>query len=233
MSMLANFRQISPSLLERTKAQPALAEKVMRYRPEGPPPESDTEAFISLLPAHMRKMVESMPAAARADFLTHVEGSLGDMPEILRSQIAAARRPARRSARSKTIDPVDVGAELDIAQAWHGVHFLLCGSAGEAPGPLGAAVLGGTEIGPDHGYGPARYLEPAEVQAVGAALATFTPESLAERFDPEALEQNGIYPGGWTADDERCEWLCDAFVQVQGFYAATAAKGWATLMYVV
>ena len=72
MSMLGSFRQISPALLERIKAKPAFVDKVVRYRPQGKPPESDAEAFISLLPAHMRKAMTAMPAERRADFLAHV-----------------------------------------------------------------------------------------------------------------------------------------------------------------
>jgi hypothetical protein len=211
MSMLGNFRQISPALLTRIQAKPALIDRVLRYRPDGPPPESD-----------------------RADFAARVDASAADLPDVVEAQITVTRRPkpAKRVAAS-SIGPADVGAELDIEKAWHGVHFLLCGSAGEVPGPLGNAVLGGTQIGPDLGYGPPRYLEPAEVMAIAAALAPLTEETLAARFDPAVFQQHEVYPGGWAADAERREWLCDAFSQLKAFYAASAEGGYAVLAYIV
>src|SRR5262245_56989103 len=199
MSMLGNFRQVSPALLARIKAKPALVQKVVRYRPPGAPPESDAEAFISLLPAHMRKAMDAMPPEVRAGFLAHVDSSVADMPAVLKDQIAAVRRPtSRKHAHDTAIQPADGGAELDLGQAWHGVHFPLCGSAGEAAGPLGSAVLGGREIGSDLGYGPARYLEPSEVTDIAGALAPLTTEALAARFDPIVMDQHKIYPGHWA-----------------------------------
>jgi hypothetical protein len=234
MSMRGNFRQISPSLLERIKAQPGLVDSVVRYRHPEKLAESDAEAFISLLPAHMRKAIEAMPAEMRDDFFAQFESSVADMPDVLKDQIAAARRPmATKRTPAAAIDPAEVGAELDIDKAWHGLHFLLCGSAGEALGPLGSAVLGGKEIGADSGHGPARYLEPPEVNAIAHALGSLTSEVLAERFDPAALDQHKVYPGRWVANDEHKEWLCDAFSQLQSFYRSAAEAGHAVLLYIV
>jgi len=100
----------------------------------------------------------------------------------------------------------------------------LCGALEPAPGPLGQAVFGGTEIGEDQGYGPARYFSPAQVAEIAAAfqspsLAT----ELRARFDKEAMTQLGIYPGVWEADDE--DWLVDAFDTLRDFYAAASKAG--------
>lgn len=234
MSMLGNFKQISPSLLERVKQKPVLVKQVVRYRPPGPVPESDAEAFISLLPAHMKKMVDSMPLEERASFLAQIKASMGDMPPILLKQIAAARNPTPRKDKSAVdIQPADVGAELDIGKAWHGVHYLLCGVPTQAPPPLGNAILGGTEIGPDQGFGPTRYLEPAEVKAVAEALGQLTIKTLEKRYDHVELERQKIYPCGWTADPELKQWLCDAYSQVQAFYETAAQGGYAILLYLV
>jgi hypothetical protein len=45
------------------------------------------------------------------------------------------------------------------------------------------ARVGGKEIGPDLGYGPARLLTPSEVQAVAPALAYVSSEALTQRFE--------------------------------------------------
>lgn len=57
--------------------------------------------------------------------------------------------------------------DLDIDKAWHGIHYLLTGSAWEIGEGAGAAVLGGDTIGED---GPARLLSSDTVRAVAAGL---------------------------------------------------------------
>jgi hypothetical protein len=228
MSMLGNFRQISGTLLERIKAEPTLVRDVLRYRPAEAVPASDAEAFLSLLPGHMRKAVENMPPDTRQAFLDQFTQSLADMPDILKQQIAEARRPKPSKA---AFDVRDFGEELDIEKAWHGIHFLLCGVIDEAPPPLGDAVLGGTEIGPDLGYGPARYLEPYRVKAVAEALEAIQPKAFAARFDASRLQEHQIYPSAWSQDCK--EWIEGAYSELRGFYAAAAKKGLAVLLYIM
>ena len=45
---------------------------------------------------------------------------------------------------------------VDLDKAWHGVHWLLTGSAEESSGPASDAILGGEPVGEDLGYGPAQ-----------------------------------------------------------------------------
>ena len=54
---------------------------------------------------------------------------------------------------------------VDLGHAWHGVHFLLNGSAWGGSKPLFDAVLGGTPLGDPTTYEPVRYVSPAEVEA--------------------------------------------------------------------
>jgi len=117
---------------------------------------------------------------------------------------------------------------LDIEKTWHGLHYILTGSPWEGDPPLSKTILGGTEIGEDTGYGPPRYLTPAEVVEVSAALEETTHEMLAARYDSEAMNKDGIYPQGWDAGG--LEWLLDAFDRVAGFYGKAAANGRAMLI---
>lgn len=71
------------------------------------------------------------------------------------------------------------------------------------------------------------------MKTVADALAPLAVEVIAARFDPGALEQAKVYPGGWQADPERKEWLCDAFLQLRAFYVAAAGGQYAMLLYVV
>jgi hypothetical protein len=91
---------------------------------------------------------------------------------------------------------------LSLEKAWHGLHYLLTGSAMEGAGPEGFILEGGEEIGDDLGYGPARLFNPTEVQQIYATLSAISNEQLWERFDPADMEENGVYPGVWDEDEE-------------------------------
>lgn len=117
---------------------------------------------------------------------------------------------------------------LDIDKSWHGVHYLLTGDPWEGEPPLSWAVLGGTGIGEDTGYGPPRYLTPDEVRDVADALDDASPESLTARFDPVAMKAEGIYPQGWQPED--LGWLLGNFDDLAGFYGVAAAEGRVVLL---
>src|SRR4051812_41190420 len=121
-------------------------------------------------------------------------------------------------------DPSEELPEVDADKAWHGIHWLLTGSADETQpaaatrglfrrrtattvGPEGMAVLGGEPIGEDNGYGPARVLRPDEVVAVAEALRPLTPEVLGHRMDSAAMAAAELYPGIWDEEDVYEEYL--------------------------
>jgi hypothetical protein len=82
-------------------------------------------------------------------------------------------------------------------------------------------VFGGSEIGEDRGYGPARYFAPSQVAEIAGALQSPGLErELHGRFDGEAMTQLGIYPGVWETDDH--DWLIEAFRTLRDFYAAAS-----------
>lgn len=108
---------------------------------------------------------------------------------------------------------------LDTDKSWHLTHFLLTGNAWEGAEPICNAVLGGTEIGEDLGYGPARFLTPGQVQEVAAALAPISSEQLWSRFDPKAVEVAEIYPDGWKGNQEERDYVSGYFQQLKDFFA--------------
>lgn len=121
-------------------------------------------------------------------------------------------------------------ADLDVDKAWHAIHFLLCGSADEASGPLGSAILGGTPIGPDLGYGPARWLSADQVRAVAKALPE--PAELISRYDSQALTDADVYPQIWDEpDDEISDFLGSHYEALRRFYAQAAAENQAMLLW--
>jgi len=100
--------------------------------------------------------------------------------------------------------------------------------AGETP--LCNVVLGGTEIGDDIGYGPARYITAEDVKAVASALDGITPDQLAKRYDSASLQKNEVYPGIWEEDDA-VDYLTSWYGRLRDYYLDAAAKGNAMLKY--
>ena len=96
----------------------------------------------------------------------------------------------------------DQTSSVHLEKAWHGLHFLLTGSAGESGVPLGFLLEGGQEVGEDDGYGAPRLFQPGEVQQINAALAPISDDELWGRFDPELMEAESIYPGIWDEGEE-------------------------------
>lgn len=117
-----------------------------------------------------------------------------------------AVRPAdiQRLEEAEDYSGLERGQTLSVSleKAWHGLHFLLTGSAGESGVPLGFLLEGGQEVGGDDGYGAPRLFQPGEVQQINAALAPISGDELWGRFDAERMEAESIYPGIWDEEEE-------------------------------
>ena len=125
--------------------------------------------------------------------------------------------------------------QLDIDKAWQGVHFLLTGEPYSNDSSLAKAIFGGTEVGDDLGFGPARYLTPEEVKEVAAALRDVSKEDLVQRYVPSAFEEANVYPTGiWESEsDVAFDYLLHAFESMLTFYESIAARGDAVLLCIV
>lgn len=130
--------------------------------------------------------------------------------------------------RPPPVAPADL---LDLGKLWHILHYLFTGSAWEGDAPAAFLISGGTEIGPDGGYGPARLLDAASVAEIATFLAGLTPEMLARRYDPAAIAAAELYhyfiaPG--AGDEEIATELAalwQTVVGVRDFFAETARRG--------
>ncbi len=120
---------------------------------------------------------------------------------------------------------------LDIDKAWHLIHFLLTGDEWEGTEPLRNAVLGGAEIGKeDVGYGPARYLTPAQVSNVAVALASIAPDQLWDQFDLQTVREADIYPC-WEGNNEDREYILSYFQMLQNFFTVASQENNAVILY--
>ena len=119
---------------------------------------------------------------------------------------------------------------LGLEKGWHGLHWLLTGSAWEGKEPWCYLVLGGQEIDDvDVGYGPARAFTSEKVREWSEALSTLSREELEKRFDPNAMMRNEIYPTIWdralTGEENVSEWLLEYYDHLRAFLKKAVEKG--------
>jgi hypothetical protein len=232
MSMLAKFVQVEPGLLEQIRREPGAAEQLFTPpAPAAPRTGFDSDQLRALIlargPALMAGALDQFPGVRE-----QLEQRLGATQDELRrgeGGEALLRLVQQRMGVGPSEPLTGAHAELSLDKAWHGLHYLLCGSAEPEPTPLGRAVLGGDEVGDDFaGYGPARALDPAVVETIAAALADPELEAaLPGRYDARVMTELELYPSGWNEQD--AEWLLDAFQDLQRFYADAADYGWAII----
>lgn len=94
---------------------------------------------------------------------------------------------------------------VSLEKSWHGLHYVLTGTADEGSPPLNFLLAGGTPLGDDDSE---RLIAADQVQAIAAALQPIGEQEFAARFDPAALDEAGAYPGIW---DEPLEELLEEY----------------------
>lgn len=129
-------------------------------------------------------------------------------------------------------DDAEPDNHLDLDKSWHAIHFTLNGKEWEGEAPFFLAILGGQEIGDDVGYGPVRYLTPAQVTELSEALLAVTTEKFGEKFDHVALAEAQIYPNIWQEEGaESLEYVQPYYADLRSFYQAAAERKDAVLIY--
>jgi hypothetical protein len=135
-------------------------------------------------------------------------------------------RPAPVSDAAEDFSPDVIESDLD--KAWHGIHYLLTGSAWGGDPPLNFLVLGGENVGDvDVGYGPARAISTAGVRAIHEQLRVIDESELRSRFNPVEMMSLDIYPTIWDRDpavDDTFGYCADHFRELQRFVAEAAEK---------
>ena len=122
---------------------------------------------------------------------------------------------------------------VELEKSWHGLHYLLTGSAWDAAGPLAFLAAGGEAVaGADGGYGPARLLSVEETRQVHSALSSIGDEQLWSRFDAEDMFTQGVYPEIWDEPEEELkdEYL-SYFQGLKKLVAEAAGQGDCLLVY--
>jgi hypothetical protein len=122
----------------------------------------------------------------------------------------------------------------DLDKAWHCIQFMLNGTAAGGEEPLSFAVVGGAELGEDMGYGPARILEPHEVQRVASALAGIDDANFSARYDPVSMQAAEIYLADMCVRDgaEALDYILGNFHTLVAFYQSAAARGDGAILWI-
>jgi hypothetical protein len=109
-------------------------------------------------------------------------------------RLLGTKNPPPARPPGLTLSPAE-GKSTDLDKAWHGLHYLLTGTAWAGDPPLNFLAAGGREVGDlEVGYGPARVFTAAETRAVRDALERVTADDLRGRFDADAMTAAEIYP---------------------------------------
>ena len=129
--------------------------------------------------------------------------------------------------------PSEQVAEFDADKAWHGMHFLLTGSASTGSGPLAFILVGGTEIPKGVGHGPARGYNAEEVRQIDDALRDIDPSALYEQADQKQFSRMNIFPGIWDNEpkEECVGYVTSYLADLKKFISETAFANRALIVY--
>ena len=175
---------------------------------------------------------------------TNIENLLRDPPLVWRVIAPDDLEPyeaAREQEGRSDPNPPDLfsasgeGYSEHLDKAWHGIHYLLTGTAWEGTMPLSFLLAGGREVGDiDVGYGPARVFTAAETKEIAAALATVHAPGLRARFDAHDMAVKDIYPSIWdrtAQDDDPLGYLVAYFGTLRGFLGQSVQDGLGFVVY--
>jgi hypothetical protein len=128
------------------------------------------------------------------------------------------------------------GFAEDLDKAWHGIHYLLTGTAWEGEHPRGFLVNGGRGVGSvDVGYGPARVLTAAQTREVLDAVRELSDEDLEARFDPQDMLAKQIYPEIWAREpeeDDGVAYLIEHFRTLRSFLTQAVGEGLGVVVHI-
>ena len=248
MSMMGRYVQVSPDRLKQIIDDPSgveelfVTEQVSQAIPkmmetlqaslQKRTPQMLAASIAAMDPAKRETVLKGYAAAGvDVDALARGEVSGETLAKLMMDRaraLAAAAGLKRPPASAGNAQASGKGASISIEKAWHGVHYLLCGRAEPGADLISQAVMGGTDVGEDLGYGPARYFDAAKVAAIANELTRPNLETeMMARWDPDQMTNLGIYPAVFEPGDD--QWLMDAFRKVRQFFVDASAANLAVV----
>ena len=122
------------------------------------------------------------------------------------------------------------GEMIGLDKAWHGLHFLLTGTADGGREPACFLLSGGETLGDEDDDGfQAHLLDAEQVRWFAEHLALLDSAELTRRFDPDRMTRLRIYPDViWKRPEEEDQprgYLLAAFTELREFVESAAAEG--------
>ena len=117
-----------------------------------------------------------------------------------------------------------------LGRSWHGIHFLINqdGDTDMVNPPGSYAVFGKHLIEAEYLGVTCKYLLPEEAREVFHFISKFTKKDLSAIFNPQLMNQMGIYPRRtWT--DGEFDSLYEVFEELVNFYRVVSKKKKCTL----
>lgn len=115
----------------------------------------------------------------------------------------------------------------DLGKAWDAIDHLLAAASG---GSL-TTLLGGSEVGPDLGYGPARFMSPDDVSDAATVLKRIDREALLAHFDAAALMKGQVYPEAWEDSQEDRDYIGHHYEIARSLFIEAASGNSAMLVW--
>ncbi len=112
---------------------------------------------------------------------------------------------------------------LDLDKSWEAIFYLLTGHGiaeiEDAKAPLSWTLFSGQIIDEeqDMGYGPAHYIDAAQVKQLNKELEKITTDELRQKYNGKQMDEAGIYPEVWN-EAESLDYVIDFFGQLKEFY---------------
>ena len=158
-------------------------------------------------------------------------GMIGNFMQISSEQLESLKQDP--DSVGDFLFPEDGGMPncCDIDKAWQGIHFLLAGNPWQGEGAIGQVVMGGTELGEDLGFGPARYLTPEQVKQVAQAIEPIDRAELQRRFDPQSMAANDIYAFHPEDADDDLDYYLTYYDELKQYYVQAATNDRAMLLF--
>lgn len=95
---------------------------------------------------------------------------------------------------------VHVDEPIDLDKSWHGLHFLLTGSAEATGEPLSMLLNAYPKAEPDNPQSPF-HLPAAAMAAFHEAISALGDATILDRLDPQAMQEADIYVASVFAAD--------------------------------
>ena len=185
--------------------------------------------LLSLTDANVARAVKSPSLAWRLIAPENPAESDVARPQPAKAPARGKKTAGTRQARPKAAPTLKLeaneGTRCDLEKSWHGIHYLLTGSAWEGDPPLDFLVNGGRQVGridPEHG--PVRAFRADQTRAIYESLSALSPYELRKRFNGRDMTAKEIYPDIWTRsvlEEDSLRYLMDHLDKLRAFLRQT------------